>query len=220
MPSIVKGFFSDPEKPLKNYKPTGFTSGGLTGTLVGGNGSGGGNYSVTRTSAGESALRGVQSAMHQRAGEFRGLRKTVAPGFGRISQLRTEAVRDNRRRAVGDLREELRKRRVLGGSFGQTQIAQTEAEFAKLESQEQAQAYLDELGASSALLEQEFGSTIQAAQVELDQLNIESSLAANMSSMATQVMQANATARAEMLSAQAEGAGKLLGTAAMLAFGG
>lgn len=222
MPSIVKGLFADPEKPLKNYTPSGFSSGGLTGSFA--RGPGGGTYNVTRTNAANQALGNVRTSLLGQASELGALRPMVAPGFGRLTEARMKSLDANRRRTVGNLREELSKRRVLGSSFGQAQVAGTEAEFAMAEGQMRAESFLQELGLTQDLINQEYGATTAAMEAELSQLNFESGVAAQLGAAAQGAMQANTMARAQLLGAQQAAStnffGDLLGFGLGKLFGG
>lgn len=202
MTGLVKGIFGgkDPEKPLRDFSPTGFSSAGLTGSFD--KRPGGGQYTVTRSAAGNTALRGLQSVLGSKAKEVRGLRSQVTPGFGRLTQARIDALDRGRERTIGNLRQELSKRRVLGSSFGQHQIAAAEAEFTEREEMARAESFLQELQLSQQLIEQEYAASTAGMTAELEQLNFESSIAANLGQKSSEAMQANAFARAELYGAR------------------
>ena len=56
-----------------------------------------------------------------------------------------DAIRSAGKRTIGNLREELGKRRVLGSTFASREIASTEAEFGRIEEQSRAESFLQEL---------------------------------------------------------------------------
>lgn len=59
------------------------------------------------------------------------LRESLTPGFGRLSEERQKAIRDARDEAVGNLRESLSRRRVLGSSFADDAVSRTELAFGR-----------------------------------------------------------------------------------------
>ena len=126
---------------LKGFTPAGFESPGLSGSFNRSTNS----FNLRRTAEGEQALTDLRGGFEGLAGEIRGLRGDVKPGFGRLTRSRVEAIRAAGSRTVGNLREELGKRRVLGSTFASREIASTEAEFGRLEEGARAEAFLQEL---------------------------------------------------------------------------
>jgi uncharacterized protein YjbJ (UPF0337 family) len=88
-------------------------------------------------------------------GDLDRLRGDLQPGFGKVTQARRDAVENARQKAVGDLRDTLARRRVEGSSFGNASLAQAEAEFAAKRAEGDAMSYLQELEATSGLINQE-----------------------------------------------------------------
>jgi len=130
MSNLVSGakdvFLGDEKKikqPVTRFSPLQFGTPGLqTQNVPGG-------FTVSRTPQVSGALGqiGQQSALAgQEIGELKSL---VAPGFGRLTESGVQAIQDQRRQAVSNLRENLGRRRVLGSSFGADALARTEAEF-------------------------------------------------------------------------------------------
>ena len=215
MGSIVKGLFGGGGgKALSGFKPSGFTAPGLSGSFAKN------QFNVSRTAAGESAVSGVQQSFLRRAEEIGKLRPSVAPGFGALTTARVDAVRTARGRTVGNLREELGKRRVLGSRFAQDETAREEARFGQLEADVRAQSFLEELSLTRDLINDESLAAIGAATAVLGQLNFESEIAAKLSESSTRATQANALAQAELQASQSGGAFQLLGTIAGFALGG
>lgn len=99
-------------------------------------------------------LRGGVSGLR---GELTALRGEVRPGFGRLTESRIAGLRDQQRRSVGNLREELSRRRVAGSSFATREISALESEFGRQEDFIRAESFLQELGATAALVGQEAG---------------------------------------------------------------
>lgn len=197
-----------------------------------------------------SRLRGETGALRpgleSLRGDIRSLRGDLRPGFGRLTRSRIEGLRGLRDRTVGNLREELAKRRVAGSSFAAREIGAQEAEFAKMEDEVRAESFLQEMGATNELIMQELGifgkegdlisqemsialqeagltdlsfqslaqafqSSIAGAEQVLQQLNMETGLAAQLSTVASTLMNENITAQAEARAAQEAGALNFLG---------
>ena len=201
MSRIFKGIFggrSSSEKILQRFNPSGFTSPGLTGSFD----KGANRFDVRRTAEGARTIADFRKAFEGRAAEFRGLRSEVKPGFGRLTRSRVEAIRNAGQRTVGNLREELAKRRVLGSTFASREIASTEAEFGRQEEFARAESFLQELGLTGELIKEEFSSLLTGFQTILQQLNFETGLAANLANSASSQLNANLKAQADARAAQ------------------
>ncbi|MEE9158904.1 MAG: hypothetical protein V3U60_11020 [Gammaproteobacteria bacterium] len=202
--SGVKSLFrgkSGADKKLKRVQPAGFSGGGLTGEFNRETNT----FDITRTSALTQGLQDLQTRLGERASAFRGLRGSSA--FDDLIGGRVRAIRDAGARTVGNLREELGRRRVAGSSFASREIASTEALFGREEERARAEGRLQQLGVEASLIDQEFQASVAAANVVVRQLNLEAGLAAQLSQSASQQRLIRATLRAE-LQASAE-AGQL-----------
>ena len=200
MSRIFKGIFggrSKGEEILQRFSPSGFSAPGLTGQFD----KGANQFNLSRTAEGAKTIADLRQAFTGRAAEFRGLRGDVKPGFGELTRTRVEAIRNAGQRTVGNIREELAKRRVAGSTSASREIASTEAEFGRLEEQTRAESFLQELGLTSELIKEEFASTISGFQAILQQMNFETALSANLANNASAQLNANLRAQA---GAQAE----------------
>jgi len=105
------------------------------------------NLAGLRSRSGE--LRNDVDAARAQFGTTLGdLAAQVVPGFGRLTESRVQAVNNRRDEAVGNLRESLRRRNVLGSSFAADTITRTELAFAQEEESARAQSIIEELGLS------------------------------------------------------------------------
>ena len=107
------------------------------------------------------------------------LREGLEPGFGRLSEERQQAIRDARDEAVGNLRESLSRRRVLGSSFADDAVSRTELAFGREPGLAAAETFQQEallqgnllaldsqaLGQQSQLLALDIGLNEQEARV-------------------------------------------------------
>ena len=211
MTSIFRGLLgkeSSAEKILGKFTPAGFSAPGLTGSFDKGTN----RFNVNRTAEGETAIRDIRSGFDDLSGEIAGLRPDVRPGFGRLTRSRIEGVRNVASRTVGNLREELGRRRVLGSTFASREIASTEAEFGRQEDEIRAESFLQELQLTRELISDQFKASISGAAAVLDQLNFETGLAARLSDSASRQLQSTNVAMAEARNAQEEGAVEFLAT--------
>lgn len=199
MSRIIKGIFggtSSSERILQDFRPTAFSTPGLSGSFAND------RFTLRRGAEAGTALQDIRRLGEERASEFRDLRKDVRPGFGRLTRARVEAIRTTGRRVVGNLRESLGRRRVLGSTFASREIASQESEFGRQEEVARAESFLQELGLTSQLITEEFNSSIGAVRDVLQQLNFETTIGANLSTAASAQINANITAQAEARAAQ------------------
>jgi len=210
--SFIKKIFgkSGAEKRLGQFQPAGFAGGGLTGEFD----KGANEFRLERGPERQSAIDDLVAGFRDRASEFRGLRERVRPGFGELTRTRVEAIRTAGARTVGNLREELTKRRVLGSSFAQREVTATESEFARQEESARAEAFIQELGLTAELIDEEFDATIAGLGTVLEQLNFETNIAAQLSVSASNQALTAAGASAQAASARRAGNAELFATIA------
>ena len=180
------GSKSNARKILEGFEPAGFRSLGMRGSFQGNTFAIGRSPALKRQLGRVRAgFRGQAGAFRDRAaairgqipklqgirgelsalkpglaglrGDIRDLRGEVRPGFGRLTRSRVEELRGLRGRAVGNLREELSRRRVLGSSFAAREIGALESEFARQEDQIRAESFMQEMEATNQLIQQELG---------------------------------------------------------------
>ena len=159
----------------------------------------------------DETLAGLQGSLREQAGETRGLLPLVKPGYGRLTDIATQTIRDRERAAIGNLREHLARRRVLGSSFAQDALGRVGAEFAQTEEQIKAEHFLQELDLTHKLTNEAFTQEQAAFRVELDQIQQESEMAVQLAGGATASLGANARAQAMLDAQAAAGRGQFMG---------
>lgn len=204
---LFGGKKGEAQSGLSTFQPAGFSAGGLTSGFDPATG----RITITPSAERLGAVRGISDQYNAEAGLFEGLRGRVAPGVSDLRRARLQEIEDARINAIGNLRENLSRRRVLGSSFGQDAATRAEAEFAGQRERASAESFLQELELTNQLIQQEFQGRRQAVQVGLDELNLEADLAAKLSGAATQQLGANARALAELNAKEAAGSGKFFG---------
>lgn len=171
---------------VKNPRYGTFTTPGATTDIV--------NDHLTfgRSAGVDETLSGISDAYSTQADELGGLQRLVQPGFGRLTKSAIRAVRDARRSSMGDLRQNLARRRVRGSSFGADDISRTASEFSKREDEATAQAFVRELGLSNEIVNQKATAKANSFLQTLSQFNLETQLAAQISNGVTGVLGNNA----------------------------
>lgn len=195
----------DPQQPLQQFTPPGINAGGLSATF------GGNAFNVTSDAARRGLVGDIANTFTGLADATGGLRSRVAPGVSDLRAARLAEIEDARSSAVGNLRENLARRRVLGSSFGADAVSRAEAEFGRERDRVAAESFLQELELTNNLLQQEFTARRAAFQTGLDELNLEAQIATSLAGKATDILGKNAQIEAMLLAQQQQGLGKFFG---------
>lgn len=83
------------------------------------------------------------------------LRAQVKPGFGALTDARVTAIRDAAAESIGNLRESLARRGVMGSSFADDTVSRTRLAYAREEESARAEAKMAEIGVQSQFIQQE-----------------------------------------------------------------
>jgi len=216
MTSVIEGLLGKSDKPinaLQNFRPVGIRSGGFNFDTR--------DPSVIRggaTPERQGLVSNLSGLFKTQASELGDLKSLVRPGFsqlrtalGGVQQARLGQVDTSRERAIGDLRENLSRRRVLGSSFGQDALSRADAEFSQQRDQimsdiglQQAQTTLQEIEATKQLLAEQFNASRASIQTFLENLNLEAGMAAQLATGATQALTEITKAQAYILQRQTD----------------
>lgn len=184
-----------------SFTPASINAGGLSGR--------GGK--ITSSPERQGLVNSLASTFGPQAEIFKGLREGVTPGMSALRDARLAEVESARSRAVGNLRDNLQRRRVLGSSFGQDAVLRGEAEFAKEAERVQAESFLQEMELTSQFTQQEFEARRGEFQTYLDDLNLQAEVGTQLASGATAQLGANARLKAQLDATASAGAGKFFG---------
>jgi hypothetical protein len=195
----------NPTAPLQQFAPPGINAGGLSATF------GGGNYNVTSSAERKGLVGDIAATFGDNADAIAALRAQVAPGVSGLRASRLAEIEGARSSAIGNLRDNLARRRVLGSSFGADTISRAEAEFAKEKERVAAESFMQELELTNNLVQQEFTARRGAYQTGLDELNLEAQVATALAGKATDILGKNAQIEAQLLAQSQAGAGKFFG---------
>lgn len=178
--------------PTLNVQPASFSGGGLTGNFANN------TFSVSPTGARTAAVGGVSNTFGQQASDIAGLRQQWAPGASALRSSLMTALQNNRTQSLGNLRDNLAQRRVLGSSFAQNSLANADQTYQQQIQQAQAQTFLTELGAQQQLIQQQYTAARGQFQTNLDEMNLEAGITTQLTSQATSVMASAATTQAQL----------------------
>jgi len=143
------------------------------------------------------------------------IRGQVRPGFSSIRKARIDEVNTARDRAIGSLRSNAARRKILGSQFAVDAEARAELEGGKLRGEAEAQSFLEEVDTNLKLLDFEFGQINTALQRELQELQ----LSASFSTAVANLLNSNAQTAKSIQLAESQGTGQFFGTLLGTAFG-
>lgn len=201
-------------KSSKKAAAPNFSAGGLQGTFNRRNNT----YSVTSTTDRQNTIGQIASSFGEQAGLVRGLRERVAPGVSDLRLSRLKQVEDARTSAIGNLRENLQRRRILGSSFAADTIARSEAEFAREKERVEAESFLQELDLTHQAIQQEFELRRGEFQTKIGEMNLQAEIATKLTGMASQQLGEASRLEMELAAKSAAGAGKFFGDTLQPAF--
>lgn len=185
--------------------PPNFSAGGLSSTFANG------RLNIDRSADRDKVIDELAARFPEQAGLLRTLRVKVAPGVSDLRRARLGEIENSRSAAIGNLRENLDRRRVLGSSFGQDAITRAEAEFASLKEKTQAETFLQEIELTRGLINEEFEVSRGEFTTQLEALNLEADLAAKLASGATASMASLAESRMKLASLESQNRGAGIG---------
>lgn len=190
---------------LGNFNPTGFSGGGLKGSFNNG------RFEVGPSQSRLDRVGSIARTFPEQAQEISNIRKQFIPGLGRLTQTRLGLIGNARDRAIGNLRENLSRRRVLGSSFAGDALSRAELEFAQEQDRVQQEALLQELEVQNNLINQEFDLKRGEFQTFLSEMNLSADIASKLSQGATQVLAQNAQLKEKLNAEEAKGTGQFFG---------
>lgn len=87
-----------------------------------------------------------QNSLLPMRGEIQALRGQIRPGFGRLSQARVQAIKDAGAESIGNMRESLARRNVLGSSFANDALSRQQMAIGQEVERASAEAIVQEIG--------------------------------------------------------------------------
>ncbi len=185
----------------ESFKPPGLSAGGLTAKPTSS------GFNVTSSRGRRDIVGEIASTFPEQARALQELRAKVAPGMSDMRRVRLNEVDNARSKAIGDLRENLSARRVLGSSFASDALARAEAEFAQQKDRISAESFLQELELTHGLLNEEFNASRGDFTTKLTELNLHADIATRLATNATATLGDLTKAQMEIARLQSDGAG-------------
>jgi hypothetical protein len=144
-------------------------------------------------------LQSLSGLYGQQAQGYKNLLGTVAPGFSNMRQARLAQIENARQQSVGNLQQNLSRRRMLGSSFGQDALSRANAEFSNQKQQAIADSYMKELAATQQLMSEQYNAGQNAINVFLNNMNMEARMAGSFVNQANAALSKNAQVQASIL---------------------
>lgn len=192
--------------------PTSFSASTPAYSLSGGLDASGNSVGGSLTRLGSDAQNAFGSRFPRLMGDIDTLRGTLTPGYSQLREAASREVSNARTRGIGNLRENLARRRILGSSFGEDALSRAEAEFGDLAARTQTQSFLAELDANMKVMGFEFDQIDAALTREFEELKI----ASNFTTQIGALVSDNRQFAGRMAAADASSRAKALGTFAGL----
>lgn len=196
------------------------TAGGLSSSR-----SNRGGVSITSSAERQGLIGTIAKTFPEQAALLQKLRMSVAPGMSGLRTSRLQEIENARRSAVGDLRDTLSRRRVLGSSFAADALTRANLSFAEQADKVAAESFMQELDLTQQLTQQEFEARRGEFTTQIDEMNLQADLAQKLAGAATEQMGANARLKADLDAKEATASGTFFGQigskiAGALNFGG
>jgi len=169
-----------------------------------------GRITVSPNAARTSLVGGLSKSLSATAGRFRTLGEKVRPGFSEFRKAGLQNLRGQRRRVVGDLRENLARRRVAGSSFASDAISRAEAEFQQREDEFTSQTFLQEIDTQAKLIQTESEFARAAIETTLAELNLETEVALQLTGLANSGLSQLGAAQTSALSSLSQTSARAL----------
>ena len=186
-------------------QPFGF--GGLSGGLQNG------RFVIQPGEARVTAVERSAANQARLADELAVARQRFSGPLGDLTRTRLQDVENRRSRAIGNLRENLARRRLAGSSFANDALARAEAEFAGVADQIRAGSMLEEIDINVRLLREETAAREQSIRAGIQELNLQADLGAALMSGVTTQLGANARLEAALEAEAAQNTGRFFAPA-------
>ncbi len=130
------------------------------------------------------------------------LKSKVAPGFSLLRDSRLGAINDAERARTSTLRDSLSRRRIAGSSFAEDTLSRTSAEFAKQRSDAEARTILEEIDATTNILN--FQSEVVGRAASIINAKLTGQLQATQGASANEQFKLNKQQEANIFNASQE----------------
>lgn len=168
--------------------------------------------SVSSDANRQGLVEGLAATFPEQAKLLGDLRAKVAPGFSDLRASRLTGLENARRRTIGNLRDNLSRRKIAGSSFANDAVTRANLEFSQEEDRIRAETFLEEIDMTQRIAAQEFEALRGEFSTFIGELNTQLGVATQMASQATAEFNANARFGAQLAAESSSGFGELFGT--------
>lgn len=169
--------------------------------------SGGQRLDITSGSERATAVERSANVIGRKADELAAVRARVKPGFGELTKARLTEIENARSRSIGNLRENLARRRIAGSSFANDALARAEAEFGESAAEARARSTLEELDVTTQLINQEFTARQASAERIIQEMDFQAQIGTQILSGISAELGAAARLEAQLAFDSAQGIG-------------
>lgn len=161
------------------------SSSGLTPVSFGGPGYGinidnSGNIAMNRTPESQGVMDKLLGGLNTDEQAYSDLLTQIRPGFGRLTNARVGEIKNAATKAVGNLRDQLARRRVAGASFANDQVGSLQAEYDRMTEQAIAESMVEELKMTGDVIGARTQARNQTLAQAFDQTQFEGTIGANL----------------------------------------
>lgn len=153
------------------------------------------------------AVNRSANVIGRRADALAAVRKRVTPGFGELTTARLGEIESSRQRAIGNLRENIARRRLSGSSFASDALVRAEREFGQAAATARAESLLQELDVTTQLINQEFTARQGEFERQIQELDFQAQVGTQILSGVSGELGASARLEAELAAKAAAGRG-------------
>lgn len=139
-----------------------------------------GDINMSRTPETQGFMNRLLTGLNTDESAFGDLLSQITPGFGRLTNARREELRRAQEKSVGNLRDQLARRRVAGASFANDQIGSLESEFAALTDKAISESMVEELKLTGDVIGARTQARNQTISQALSQIQFEGNIGASL----------------------------------------
>lgn len=163
-----------------------------------------GNINMSRTGETQGWMDRILGGYNTDEQAYGELLSQIEPGFGRLTNARKDELRRMQEKAVGNLRDNLARRRIAGSSFGEQLVGSLQSEYAALTDKAIAESMVEELKMTSDVIGARTQARTQTIAQALDHIQFETNVGNQLLQTTQAALQQNSMAQVELSKSIAE----------------
>ncbi|HEY6019657.1 MAG TPA: hypothetical protein VIY48_07080 [Candidatus Paceibacterota bacterium] len=160
--------------------------------------------SLTRTPGTQGWMDALKSGLGTDEAGYNTLLSQIAPGFGLLTQSRLADINNQATAALGNLKSQLAKRRVLGASFADSQLTGLKAQYDQMRQQALAESITQEMQMTQDALKQRTDARNATISQALSQIQFEGNLGGQLTGQVLSSMNDLSKLQADLLQSAAQ----------------